>query len=466
MGNNPNSWQLAAGELKFDLYINSALTPEESSITFKMDSGYPALGYKTLAVADLPKDAWTTVSIKVNDLLATSGDQPLDTSAVMNLFIVEFSAAAHIQLDNIALICGHKAANGCGVTPPAVKIETEVVEVFTDTVNNTIWTNGIGAWDTGVGTDYYDGELTNHVNWTMIDTGEEDHATVVEVTFNADGNNGVFYFQSAQGVDMSALDAGNLIFDIKVTDYGTNTSGMVFKVDCTDPCSTGDQTLGVVGDGVWETITIAVSTLKAAGLDTMAVNAPLVLFPTWEDQQGVIFQVDNVRWEKAGIDTGETPEPGPEPVPGADPTVGAPVPSIADADVISVFSDTYTDVADVNTNPSWGQATVTTVIDINGNNTVKMANLNYQGIEYSIQDVSGKTSLHLDYWTGDSDEFKVFLISSGPLETSYSITTTKNSWQSIDIPLSTYSSVVNLTDVFQFKFEGTGTIYIDNLYFH
>jgi hypothetical protein len=150
----------------------------------------------------------------------------------------------------------------------------------------------------------------------------------------------------------------------------------------------------------------------------------------------------------------------------AEPTTAAPTPTVAAADVISVFSDTYTAVADVDTNPNWGQSTVTTVEIIEGNNTLKMAGLNYQGIQYATQDVSGKTTLHLDYWTADATSFEVFLISEGPLETSYTITTTQGGWQSVDIPLSEYSSVVDLTKAFQFKFVGSGTVYIDNLYFN
>jgi hypothetical protein len=95
-----------------------------------------------------------------------------------------------------------------------------------------------------------------------------------------------------------------------------------------------------------------------------------------------------------------------------------------------------------------------------------MAGLNYQGIEYSVQDVSGKTTLHLDYWTADATTFDVFLISEGPAETLHTITTTQGGWQSVEIPLSTYSGVVDLTKAFQFKFVGAGTIYLDNLYFY
>jgi len=82
------------------------------------------------------------------------------------------------------------------------------------------------------------------------------------------------------------------------------------------------------------------------------------------------------------------------------------------------------------------------------------------------QDVSGKTTLHLDYWTADSTAFNVFLISTGPAEVAYSVPVTTGSWQSLEIPLSTYSGTVNLSDIIQMKFDGNGTIYLDNIYFY
>lgn len=309
MGNSAQWWELAAGELKFDLYIDSALTPDDSFITIKMDSGWPALGLKQLAVADLPKDTWTTVSVKVNDLIATPGDQALDTKSVVNLFVIEFSDAAHVQVDNISLMCGHKTQDGCGITPPAIELPSETVDIFTDSVNADLWTNGIGAWDNVSNMDYYESSASRHVNWSIVDTGEEGHDSVLEVNFNADGGDGVFYIQSAQPVDLTALVDGNLVFDIKVTDYADTTSGITYKVDCIFPCTTGDQLLGVVGDGEWETITIPVSDLVAKGLDITSVNAPIVLFPTWGDQQGVTFQVDNIRWQLGDDDVTPAPEP-------------------------------------------------------------------------------------------------------------------------------------------------------------
>ena len=310
MGNSAEWWKLGAGEIKFDLYIDSSITPDDSNITIKMDSGWPALGFKTLAVADLAKDTWISLSIPVNDLTATPGEQPLNTAAVKNLLIVEFSAAAHVQLDNIQVICAHKDNNGCGIKAPSVEISTDVLEVFTDSVNESNWTNGAGGWDDIAKVDYYTGDTNNHVNWQLVESNETGHDTVLDVVFNADGGhggNGVFYIQSAQPVDLSSFSSGNLIFDIKVTDYASNTSGITIKVDCISPCGTGDRALGVIGDGEWETISIPVSTLVGYGLNLGSTSTGLVIFPTWGEQQGVTLQLDNVRWQVGEATSDPTP---------------------------------------------------------------------------------------------------------------------------------------------------------------
>jgi hypothetical protein len=151
------------------------------------------------------------------------------------------------------------------------------------------------------------------------------------------------------------------------------------------------------------------------------------------------------------------------------PAAAAPVPPTrATTDVISIFSGAYTDVTGTNLNPSWGQATVATTTNIGGNSTIKYTNLNYQGIEFgSHQNVSGMQYLHLDLWNADADAVSVYCISPGPLEKGYALTAPKGSWQSYDIELSEFSSVVNMADVFQFKFTGTAgsTIYLDNIIF-
>jgi hypothetical protein len=153
-----------------------------------------------------------------------------------------------------------------------------------------------------------------------------------------------------------------------------------------------------------------------------------------------------------------------------EPTTAAPTPTYAAADVISIFSDAYTHVAGTNLDPDWGQATVVSQVLIQGDTTLLYENLNYQGIELgSSQNLSaaGMVSLHIDFWTANSTDFSVYLISPGPVETEVLLVPpgTTGSWVSVDIPLSSFAPV-DLSDVFQFKFEGDGTIYLDNLIFH
>ncbi|MCR9134080.1 MAG: glycosyl hydrolase [bacterium] len=148
------------------------------------------------------------------------------------------------------------------------------------------------------------------------------------------------------------------------------------------------------------------------------------------------------------------------------PTSSAPDPIIDPIDVISIFSDSYNNIEIADFNPDWQQQTEVSIIEIEGNQTLKYSNLNYQGTAFeNPTDVSNMEWFHLDYWTNNSSELKIYLISPGPNEIAFEITVNQNSWQSVDIPLTEFSSVVDLTQVFQLKIEGNGTIYLDNLYF-
>ncbi len=156
----------------------------------------------------------------------------------------------------------------------------------------------------------------------------------------------------------------------------------------------------------------------------------------------------------------------PEEQTATEPVVAAPIPTINQSEVLSVFSDSYTNVSGTNFNPNWNQSTVVTEIAIAGNNTLKYDGLNYQGIELgSAQDVSTYSSIHIDYWTANSTALNVFLISTGPNEDPFAFDIIKNEWISIDIPLTEFASPVALNDIIQLKFDGNGTVYLDNIYF-
>jgi len=145
----------------------------------------------------------------------------------------------------------------------------------------------------------------------------------------------------------------------------------------------------------------------------------------------------------------------------------APTPTVPSANVISVFSDAYTNVSGSELNPNWGQGTVVTQEPIDGNNTLKYTGLDYQGLQLgSAQDVSGMTHLHIDYFTANSTALNTYLISSGPVEVAKALAVpTTSGWVSLEIPLADFSPV-DLADIIQLKFDGNGDIYLDNIYFH
>ena len=158
--------------------------------------------------------------------------------------------------------------------------------------------------------------------------------------------------------------------------------------------------------------------------------------------------------------------PAPDPVP----ETCAPVPTQLAADVLSVFSNAYANNIVTNTDPNWWQATDASVIQIGPNSDcdiLQYLGLNYQGMDYTNSDVTGMDFVHLDYFTFDSTDIRFFLIGDG--ENDYNIGTelgiTTGQWVSVDIPLTHYTSV-NLANVNQFKTEGNGNVFLDNLYFY
>ncbi|RKS99645.1 gliding motility-associated C-terminal domain-containing protein [Flavobacterium sp. 123] len=152
------------------------------------------------------------------------------------------------------------------------------------------------------------------------------------------------------------------------------------------------------------------------------------------------------------------------------PITAAPTPPARNvADVKSVFSGAYADIAGTSWNENWGQSTVSEEVSIVGDATKKLSNLNYQGVVPTTGiDATGMTQLHLDIWTPDCTAFDVYLINPGPVEQKVTLTPTLSGWNSFDINLSDYTTIA-LNNVFQFKFVSpneNSTVYLDNMYFY
>ena len=156
------------------------------------------------------------------------------------------------------------------------------------------------------------------------------------------------------------------------------------------------------------------------------------------------------------------------------PLAAAPTPPArSENDVISIFSDAYTNIAGTDYYPNWGQSTTYNQITVGGSAIIQYGNLNYQGIQLGTPaDASSMEFLHIDVWTSDENDAKISPISAGPNETAYPLDLTSQQWNSFNIPISFFTDqnpLVNFADIIQFKFDGVpagGTIFIDNLYFY
>lgn len=159
----------------------------------------------------------------------------------------------------------------------------------------------------------------------------------------------------------------------------------------------------------------------------------------------------------------------------------APVPTIPAANVISMFSDSYTNVAVDTWRTSWSQATLED-IDINGNKTKKYSSLGFVGIEATTTPInaSAMTFFHTDIWSSDFTEFKVKLVDFGANgvfgggdDKEHEITISnpaKEKWVSLDIPLSDFTGLTTRSHIAQLIFVGapfgSTTVYVDNVFFY
>ena len=296
MGNNPNFWELHAAEFKFDLYIDSAGTDVDGSLRVKMDSGFPALGFVELAVADLPQDEWTTISVRVNDLLANCGDSCLDTSDVVGLFVLEPTSMAHVQLDNIQLICGHPTACGVeaplsgGAVPPPVDSGPPPLfgQLYTTRVGDG-WT----LWDCCGGSEFVE-----------VDSGDPEYGRVAQFTYNAAPTvNGV---EALPNLDLSEFAGGTLEFDVDLDKAPTDTTpdpgNWFLKMEGPEAAIAVEKSLTESLEGVeptvgaWQHYTFNLDDLAAVPLDAVHL---VMIFPTWGTGDGAVVWFDNVEFKPA-----------------------------------------------------------------------------------------------------------------------------------------------------------------------
>lgn len=163
------------------------------------------------------------------------------------------------------------------------------------------------------------------------------------------------------------------------------------------------------------------------------------------------------------------------------PMTAAPDPTIDESNVISMFSNVYTDVAVDTWQTPWSEG-ILSDIQIQGNDTKRYTNVNFVGVETTganLIDASEMQFFHFDIWTPNMTTFRVKLVDfgadgnfDGGDDSEHEIIyedVAQNEWVSYQIPLADFIGLASTTDMAQLIFSGLpvgqGALYVDNVFY-
>jgi hypothetical protein len=255
------------------------------------------------------------------------------------------------------------------------------------------------------------------------------------------------------------------VFKIKLLDYGPNGVYDYGGNDDVEHEIILDE--NTMNTGIW--VTIDLSLTLFTDLTSRGHLYQMVISGT----PNTIY-LDNVYFYDCGI-------------PIAPPAAATP-PTHDAGDVISLFSDVYTDVEVDTWSAFWDTADVYDYV-VASDNIKQYTNLLFAGIEFTTNtiDVSAMTHFHIDVWTPDPTDapavFKIKLVDFGPNgvwgdtepdedNTEHEIildesTMSTGEWVGIEIPMAEFVDLTTREHLAQLIISGDPDIvYLDNIYFH
>jgi hypothetical protein len=262
--------------------------------------------------------------------------------------------------------------------------------------------------------------------------------------------------------------------------FSWNSKNRIIKIMVWKPIIS-DVGIKFATDSGWAEVEVKVANTKINEWEELTfdftgkINPPslkgnlnqIIIFPDFQARTSDnICYIDNITFN-----TGTASEP----------TTAAPTPTQASADVISMFSNAYTNKSVNSWRTDWSIATLTD-IQIAGNDTKKYTSLDYVGIETlgaNLLDVRNMLYFHFDVWTPNANTVSVKLVDVGAngtfgggddKEHQVTLTPTKNGWNSFDVPMSDFTGLTSREHIAQLIFNSTpsgqGTLYIDNIFYH
>jgi len=294
-----------------------------------------------------------------------------------------------------------------------------------------------------------------------------------------EGGNSFFF------ADITA--AGNA-FDVNLSQVLEIIQGETYTLTFDASTSAGNTRTMVAGIGLneppftpaTETVTLTdqsqTFTLELTATGFGSANSR-VLFDMGAET-GIVV-IDNVSLVLGGSGgTGEVPEP----------AVAAPTPpDRAPEDVISLFSNAYTNINVTDWSTVWSEGTTNTDIVVEGDDVKRFDIVNFNGIQLeSSIDLTEFTHMHIDYWVADEitggEVFNPKLSNHGNLPDTEGETsaveftnpvTTSQDWVSLDVALDDFTVAGGASaardKIFQIVLGAAGTldvVYIDNFYFY
>lgn len=403
-----------------------------------------------------------TVSAAPGYFTFTSSNTSVATVNASGLVSVVASGTA-----NITAALGSTAATGAvslsAVAPPTAAAPTptraagDVISLFSNAYTNVTVDTWSASWDDADVSDVTVGGNAAKRYANFVFAGVEFTSAPV----NATSMNGFH-------LDVFVNDASN--FRIKLVDFGAN--GTFGGGDDTEHELTFNTTsTPALTAGAWNSLDIPL--WQFVNMTGRSNIAQMILVGT-----GSIAYIDNVYFFN------DPSLPGPP-----SPTSAAPTPSYAAGDVISLFSDAYTNVTVDTWSASWDAADVSD-ITVAGNTTKSYTNLTFAGIEFtsSTIDASAMTHFRMDIWTPDAaaapSAFKIKLVDFGAdggfgggddveHEITINATTTpalaSGAWITLDIPLTQFAGLTTRAHLAQMILVGDGainTVFVDNVLLH
>nr|WP_298790681.1 PKD domain-containing protein [uncultured Allomuricauda sp.] len=399
----------------------------------------------------LAAGSWTSVDVSIADL-QTAGltATPTDFSQLI-LDVVD--VVGTIYVDNIYF---YKEAVGGGDTPteaaptPPARDAGDVISLFsnayTDITVDTFYAGfsaGGGQTDVQVAGD--DVKLYTDLDFAGIET-------------------------IATSVDLSSMT--NFHIDVWTATGFDFITGIVDFAG--DGFGSGNDTRGdertTLAAGSWTSVDVSIADLQSAGLTATPTDFSQLILDV-VDVIGTVY-VDNIYFYNDGSGGG-----------GDTPTVAAPTPPVRDAgDVISLFSNAYTDITVDTFYAGFSAGGGLTDVQVAGDDTKLYTDLDFAGIETiaTSVDLSTMTNFHIDVWTATGFDFITGIVdfagdgfgSGNDTRGDERTTLAAGSWTSVDVSIADLQSAgltATPTDFSQLILDVVdviGTVYVDNIYFY